>query len=126
MAKFLVQAVARQGYDGLFRAGVKWFSSGPTEVEVVDSDEDPPRDPKKGVQLGKKSWAAVMEDAQLTKVPAGDPLALAKQSEDIAVLRREIERLSAENAALKTGGAGSASEQQKAADAVVRRSKREE
>lgn len=103
MAKFLVQAVSRQGYDGIWRAGHKWPSSAPAEVEVLDVDEDPQRDPKKGIVLGKKSWASIMEDGQLTKAPAGDPLAILKQSSDIEALRREVERLTAENAALRGG-----------------------
>ncbi len=124
MAKYIVQAVARQGYDGLFRAGYKWSSAGPTEVEVVDSDEDPPREPGKGIRLGRTSWKAIMEDAQLTKLQAGDPLAAVRASTDIEALRKEVERLTNENASLKARlGEGDAAKEQ----AVVRnRSKREE
>lgn len=102
MPKFMVQAVQRQGYDGSWRAGRKWPSSAPVEVEVVNQKEDPAASPEKGIQLGTDSWKKIQGDPSLRVLPAGDPLAMARAAEDVPTLKAEIERLATENERLRT------------------------
>ena len=107
-AKFLIQSVQRQGYEGSYRAGRKWASKAPTLVEIVDADDDPTPDPAKPVphlQIGKKSFEAIKADPTLRVLPEGDPLALARASDDVVELRAQIDRLTAENERLKGAAA---------------------
>lgn len=103
MAKFLVQAVKRPGFDSVSRGGRAWPSAAPVEVEVLDQDECPKvdhvvdgkvirqtLDPKR---IGRTAWALVMAEGRLSKTPAG----LANVPDPMA----RIADLEAENAALK-------------------------
>jgi hypothetical protein len=105
MPKFMVQAVSRPGYDGSWRAGRKWPSSGPTEVELVDGDADPEHDPAKGIRLGKKSFDALKADPNLVVRQPGDPVQNAQTAEQ---LLQDNERLKAEIAALRGQGQATA------------------
>jgi len=115
-SKFVVQAVTRQGFAGSWRGNRFWPSNAPTEIEVVDQEADPPADPNGGtVKVGQKTFKALHADNNLRVVPAGDPMALAKQSEDVEELRRTIDRQAEEIRDLRKqlgeqgGGAGGAS-----------------
>lgn len=103
MPRFIVQAVPQHGYAGSYRAGRFWPSNAGTTVELVDQEEDPAADPGDEVpKIGQASFRRLQEDsAKITIRPDGDPMALARSSEDIAVLRREVERLAAENEQLR-------------------------
>lgn len=115
MAKFQVQAVTRQGFPGSYRAGRFWPSNAPTEIEVVEQDADPepdPKDPNRGIVVGRRNFEALHKDPNLRVVPAGDPMAIAKASEDVPELRRVIDRQAEEIRELQKrlgqqeGGAG--------------------
>lgn len=110
MAKFLVQALAKQGFEGHFRAGRMWPSSAPTEVEVVDSEEDPKPDPSKGIVLGTRSFKAVSNDPFINVRAPGDPLDAAKEASQAPVLRERIKQLEAENQRLQAELASSRGE----------------
>lgn len=104
--KWMVQAADRTslGHPGSWRAGQFFASGAPTEVEVVDQDEDPARDPDKDtgtLKVGRKSWEAIQRDKTLAKWPAGDESKGAKTSEDVGELRSMVERLTNENNRLK-------------------------
>ena len=103
MAKFLVQSVSKQdfGFQGHFRAGRMWPSSEPTEIEVVDSEEDPNPDPSKGIVLGTRSFKAVSNDPFLSVRLPGDPLAMANDAGDVPALREWVKQLEAEHQRLQ-------------------------
>lgn len=85
MEKWKVQAVKREGFNGVWRAGRHWPSNEPIEVEVLDDADE--ADPKIEVldqkapggkrmalnpgRLSRKSFEAVFNDPRLSKVPAG-------------------------------------------------------
>ncbi len=123
IARFLVQAVDRtaQGFDGYWSAGRKFLSDAAVEVEVHETEEDPPlditpdmRDAKGNVpqakltelsvvrtKFGQKSWREIYDCAALSKRPAGgdapiitaDELqALQDELEEEKTLRRAAER----------------------------------
>jgi hypothetical protein len=58
-----VRAVARQGYQGVFRAGRMWPSGEDTVVEVFDQDDDPT--PFDTIKIGRRSLIAIEQDARL-------------------------------------------------------------
>lgn len=74
-----VQALARQGFDGSWRARRKWYSGAPVTVEVLDQDDDPPdvttvvekegqkieRIHAHPTQIGRKSFAELKADETL-------------------------------------------------------------
>lgn len=114
--KFVVQAVAREGYDGAFRAGRKWPAGTGTEIEVVETKEvkdaegkvvqeagrDPDEKPTDGrIVVGTKTLDRLRADPNLRVVPAGDIMALARASTDVVHLRSEVERLTLENQRLQ-------------------------
>jgi hypothetical protein len=101
MGKFVVHAVHRPGYDGAWRAGRKWPSSGSVEVEVVEQAEDPPVDPTKGIIIGTATLEALLNDGHISIRPAGDPQTLARSANAVEALKAEVVRLTAENVALK-------------------------
>lgn len=85
------------GRDSVTRAGRHWTREG-TLVEVADSDDDPPADPKpeKGapLRIGKKSWEALKADKILIQITtegeaATDDLAL--REENLALKARVVE-----------------------------------
>lgn len=102
MAKFVVQALNRPGFDGSFRGGRKWPSATPTPVEVVEqpNGEDPPHDETKGLRIGTKTFKMLQADANLRVMPEGDQL---KSAGDMDTLRAENERLQQEIRQLKGG-----------------------
>jgi hypothetical protein len=111
MAKILISAIRRPGYPGTYRAGRLWSSEQPTEIEVVDQDEDPEQKPDEPIKVGRKTFALLESDQKLSVRPAGDPIALARSTQDIETLRADYERLAAENEQLKAQ-LGTASTQQ--------------
>lgn len=109
VSKFVVQALNRPGHDGAWRAGRLWRSAGPTDIEVVDSQDDPvPGKDDKALRVGKTTFNALMADGNLRVMPAGDPMAMARAAKDLDVvleenaqLRKRIAELEAEASAPK-------------------------
>ncbi len=99
MPKFHVQAVARAGYPGSFRAQRFWPSNEATEVELLEQDDDPAPDPAKGVQIGKRTYEQLKADPNLVLRQPGDPLLNMQTAEQQTA---ELDRLRAENADLKS------------------------
>lgn len=100
MPKFHVQAVSREGHQGSFRQGRFWPSSGPTEIEVVDTEADPvaaegepPIEATTRTKFGTKAYAVLQADPNLIVRPPGDPMASAQT---LAQLQAHNARLEAE------------------------------
>jgi hypothetical protein len=106
MEKWKVQAVKREGFSGVWRAGRFWPSESAVEVEVLDDDDAP--DPKVEIadpkapggkrlaldpgRLSRASFERLVKDGQLSKARVGDIDAAATEKE----LRARIKGLEAE------------------------------
>jgi hypothetical protein len=109
MEKWKIQAVKREGFNGVWRAGRHWVSNTATEIDVLDDAElDDPKidvdDPKvpggkrkalNPVVLSRKSFQQVLDDPRLSKFRVGDDTA----AQDVPALRAEVEDLNAQLAA---------------------------
>jgi hypothetical protein len=110
MAKYIVQAVRREGFNGAWRAQREW-SHDPTEVEVLDQEEDPmvevvdnqgkKRQAVHPTRLGQRSWGELMKDGRLSKTPV-DAINAAALEAELARLRRRLAELEGELGAAQT------------------------
>jgi hypothetical protein len=116
MSKYIVQAVQREGFRGVWRAGREWQHT-PVEVEVLDQEEDPttevvdPNGKKRqaldATRIGRKSWAAMMADGRISKTPLEAFKATAVEGDIVKLRARvnelegELDRAKTENQALK-------------------------
>lgn len=99
----------------LARAGRFWPTAQPLEVEVLDTEEDPPpvmvkvKNPTTLVmedkprpnptKIGRASYKLLMDDNRLT-VKSGESISSRAAEAAVGAARQEVERLSGENAAL--------------------------
>lgn len=105
MEKWQLQAVKREGYTGVWRAGRHWPSGAPVEVEVLDEGQDDPKidvadtkapggnrkalDPHR---LSRASFEQLLKDGRISKFRVGDDTAV----QDQAALRAQVEDLKAQ------------------------------
>jgi hypothetical protein len=108
MAKMLVRAVTRPGYDGAWRAGRKWLSGEDTEVEVVEQDDDPGQEPGKGLRVGKKTFEILKKDPNIVVRAPGDPLETAGAVDEAKGLKARVAELEAQLAAKSPATAATA------------------
>lgn len=103
MEKWKVQAVKREGFNGVWRAGRHWPSEDAVEVEVLGDDEPDPmidvpdakapggkRKALDPVRLSRASFDKLLSDGNLSKFRVGDLAAAAAERD-----------LRAENAGLR-------------------------
>jgi hypothetical protein len=86
------------GWDSVGRAGRRWPATG-TEVEFVDSDEDPPNEPGKPVRIGRKSLEALRADPRINVSTKEAP-------EDVEKLKAQLDALQKGHGAAKDAGTG--------------------
>lgn len=115
MSRYIVQAVRREGFRGVWRAG-REFSHEPVEVEVLDDQEGDPTlevvDDATGkkrtivhpTRLGMQSWLAVLADGRISKTPVETRAAGSLEAE-VVQLRRRVAELEAQLAVAKAVGA---------------------
>lgn len=108
MPKYIVQAVRREGHDGVWRAGRKWASDAPTEIEVLDQDDDgaviETKDAagrvvstiKNPTVVGRRSFEAMKADGRISIRPAEGGHAEAAANPDVQRLRDQVQALEAE------------------------------
>lgn len=104
MEKWQLQAVKREGYAGVWRAGRHWPSNAPVEVEVLDEGDDPKveitdakapggkRMALDPTRLSRASFEQVLKDGRISKFRVGDDTA----SQDVPALRAEVADLKAQ------------------------------
>lgn len=100
MVRFQVQAVERNNFKGVSRAGRFWPSAEAVDVVVYDQDADPPderdadgkstRHTESPRRIGKISFEAMKEDKRLRIINAGDPMAV--ESETVSNLRARFDK----------------------------------
>lgn len=99
----------------LARAGRFWPTASPLEVEVLDTEDDPPpvmvkvKNPTTLVmedkprphptRIGRASYKLLMDDTRLT-VKSGESISSRAAEAAVGAARAEVERLSGENATL--------------------------
>lgn len=117
MEKWKVQAVKREGFNGVWRAGRFWPSENAVEVEVLDDDDAPdpqievddakvPGGKRKALSPGRLSRASfekLLKDGHLSKFRIGDLEAATNEQAlraqvrslegDLAMAESEIRRL---------------------------------
>ncbi len=98
MVKFQIQAVERQNFKGVSRAGRFWPSTEATEVVVHDQDADPAPELKDGVstihtetprRIGRLSFEMLKADRRLRIINSGDPMNV--ETELVANLRAKFD-----------------------------------
>jgi hypothetical protein len=100
--KIIVQATKREGFDAVWRAGRKWPSDEPTEVEVLDQAECPevdvpgipPGKPARKMldpqRIGREAFAKLEADRRLSIRPAGDLLEASATAVEVSALKAKL------------------------------------
>ncbi len=98
MARIVIKCFPAPGFDGVFRAGRKWPSSG-TQAETISAEDDVPATEGSVLQIGTKTLAALKSDGRFS-------FDVADTVQEIDALKARNAELEAENAALKAAAGG--------------------
>lgn len=106
--KFKIQAVDRssQGHTGAWRSGRFWPSAEAKTIELLDQEEDGTSLADSAtaavIKVGRKTFELLKADGNLRILPAGDPVKLARASEELEAAKARAAEAEKENAGLRT------------------------